>query len=176
MIKIVRSLFGMALAVLLPINAALALDLGVYGTYWAPDDGDDTWGFGAKAGVPLITEHFQLEGRAFWYPETSQGRIGDVEFVPLDLGVALHLFPRGEVDVFAMGGGSYIYADGSDVSVDDTWGAYVGGGLEFALNSNLAVAGEVLVRLAEFDLESNYREDQLDATGVNVNLGLRLRF
>lgn len=159
------------------VNASShALDLAAYGSYWGVEDGDDSWGTGAKVGIPVLTDRLQVEGRAYWFPDVSGSSMEDISLLPLDLGAAVHIMPKNDFDIYAAAGASYIFADSDEISIDDTLGAYAGLGLEYALAGGFAFAAEALVRFASFDFSRSFHDNSFDATGLTVNAGLRFRF
>lgn len=169
-----RQIFFLALLLFLT-GTAHAIDLAAFGSYWGVKDGDDSWGAGVKAGLPLFTDYLQLEGRGYWYPDSHDDLLGDVGLIPVDFGAAVHLAPHSSFDIYLAGGASYIFADSTHFSLEDTFGAYVGPGVEYRLNSFFAVTGEALVRFADLDFGEDWRDKTYDATGLTINLGLRLR-
>lgn len=170
-LKMLAVLGAVSLAVAAPVHA---IDLGLMGSFYNPDDGDDNWGAGVKAGIPLGTDHVMLEGRGYYFPEQNNDG-GDIGFIPVDLGLALHLSPKENFDPYAVAGISYVFVEGDDIQLDDEFGAYLGGGAEFALGPNTAIFGEAIFRFLELDRQDGLSDDNFNADGLSANVGIRWR-
>ena len=168
---------------LVPLTAALfpicasGLDLAVLGSYWDPDDADAAWGMGGKAGIPLLTEHLDLQARAYWYPDVSAGKSGRIDFVPVDLGAAVQFLPGADLNPSLAAGVSYVFVDsGGRDRVDGNWGAYAGAGLEIGLAAGFVIDAELLFRFAELDYADSFKDEAFRVNGLTANLGLGFRF
>jgi len=167
-------ILSMGLIVLLFSSQALALDLYGFGSYWEKKDADGQWGAGAGLSIPLFTEHFKLDGRAYYFEKSTVGEDGEIRLIPFDLGLQLHLFPNGVLNPYALGGITYVYADSDRFDVDSDFGGYIGGGLEWAIPSSIVkIFGEALYRYNQIDV-SDF--DDLDVSGFTGNVGLKLNF
>lgn len=166
-------LIGAGCAMLLAGSPALAIDLYGFGTYWDKGDADGKAGFGIGLSMPLLTDHLRLDGRAYFIEDSSLGNNDDLTMIPFDLGVQVHLMPDAALNPYAMGGVSYIYADADRTDVDSSFGAYLGGGLEWAPFPIIKLFGEVVFRFQELDGD---RGEDIDVSGMTSNAGIKLYF
>ena len=98
-------------ALLLPFTAS-AGQLGAYGAYWAPDDAESGYGYGAKLSLGFLP-FLQLEARASVFDDLSEDisapggqRIDlDLEDTVLELGLLAELPTLGAGIVPYLGGG-----------------------------------------------------------------------
>lgn len=160
---------------LLPAQTLYALDLFANGSYWEKDDADGTWGIGLGAALPLFSEHLRLDGRFYLFESTDAGE-DDLDLIPLDFGLQIHILPDKELDPYILGGISYIYADADRSDVDSEFGGYLGAGLDFQLTSNLKLFGELLYRSAEVTSEFGKFDEDIDISGFTANTGLKIHF
>jgi len=169
--KVLVLLLG--LMVLLPGSAAMAFDLFGFGSYWDKQDLDGTWGGGLGLGIPLFSDYFMLEGRAYFF-ENSDFGTDELKMVPFDVGLQIHVLPGERVDPYILGGVSYVWVDEDKIEVDSNASGYVGAGLDVELgDSNFLLFGEALYRFNE--LETEFEED-IDVSGFTGNVGLKVRF
>jgi hypothetical protein len=78
------------------------------------------------------------------------------------------------VDPYALGGVSYIYADGDRFDVDSSFGGYVGAGLDINLGIPLfKLFGEGIYRFSTLDRDLG---GDLDMDGFTGNVGLKFHF
>ena len=168
-------LLGFVAGVVFPLTAA-ALDVAMLGSYWDMENADAAWGAGAKVGIPVLTDHFELQGRAYWYPDVS-ANIDKIDFVPVDLGAAIQILPGETFNPSLLAGVSYVFVDSSGRnSIDGDWGAYAGAGLEIGLGLGFVIDTEVLFRFAEMDYSDRFEHGTFDAKGLTANIGLGFRF
>ncbi len=86
----------------------------------------------------------------------------------------MHILPNAVLDPYILGGVSYIYADADRIDVDSNFGAYLGGGLEWAIMTSLfKLFGEVVYRSAEIEAE---RSPDFDISGFTTNIGIKIHF
>ncbi|NMC63377.1 MAG: hypothetical protein GYA55_09460, partial [SAR324 cluster bacterium] len=76
-----KKIIPIFLLILFYVSPAFSLDLAAYASYWDAKDSKGAWGTGAKLGIPLFTDHLQIDARAYWYPETSDDTVGNIEFL-----------------------------------------------------------------------------------------------
>ena len=154
-------------------SQAMAIDLYGFGSYWDKDDVDGTWGGGVGLSLGLFTDYLRLDGRAYFFEKSDLGT-DELELVPFDVGLQVHLVPDGKLDPYLLGGVSYVYADADIIDVDSSLGGYVGAGLDLALgDSSFKIFGEALYRFNE--VETDYVED-IDVSGFTGNVGIKLHF
>ncbi len=164
-------LLGLLLFVLFNSSQAMAIDLYGFGSYWDKEDADGTWGGGIGISLPFITERLRIDGRAYFFEDGNLGNNVDLSVTPFDLGLQVHILPNATLDPYLLGGISYIYADSNRISVDSSFGGYLGFGLDWALGSPLIkIFGEILYRASE--LESSF--DDIDVSGITTNIGLKI--
>jgi opacity protein-like surface antigen len=142
-------------------------------SYWSVEDGSNSWGWGGKLGIPLLTDHLKVEGRAYWFPDSGESRQGDVLIVPVDLGAAISLLPDSEVNPYIIAGAGYVFVDADEYDLDGDLGYYAGAGVELGLAPSLELFTELLVRFVEFDADRRFDSDSYDATGISVNVGMQ---
>ena len=100
--------------VLFASSQAMAVDLYGFGSYWDKEDVDGTWGGGAGLSLGLFTDYLRLDGRAYFFENSDLGT-DELELLPFDVGVQVHLLPDGKLDPYFLGGVSYVYADSEAV-------------------------------------------------------------
>jgi len=152
-------------------SRAMAIDLYGFGSYWDKEDAEGTWGGGLGISLPFITERLRIDGRAYFFENSDLGDRVDLSVTPFDLGLQIHILPNATLDPYLLGGISYIYADADRISVDSSFGGYLGFGLDWAIGSPLIkIFGEILYRASE--LESSF--DDIDVSGITTNIGLKI--
>ena len=154
-------------------SPAMAIDLYGFASYWDKGDADGKMGIGFGVSHSVFSEHLRLDGRIHFVEKSDLGGGDDLTMVPVDLGAQLHLSPGAPLNPYALGGISCIYADADRTDIDSSFGAYLGGGLEWAPFSMLSVFGELVYRFHELD---GGRHGDLDVSGVAGNVGLRIGF
>lgn len=157
---------------LLCSSRAMAIDLYGFGSYWDQKDTDGTWGGGIGLSLPFITERLRIDGRAYFFESADLGRNGNLDLIPFDLGLQVHILPNATLDPYVLGGISYIYADADHIDVDSNFGAYLGLGLDWTIGLPIIkVFGEILYRASELD---NKFGDDVDTSGFTGNIGLKI--
>lgn len=152
---------------------AQALDLYGFASYWDKGDADGKAGVGIGLGMPLLSEHLRLDGRTYFIEKSSLSRDDDLTMIPFDLGLQLHLLPHADLNPYGLAGVSYIYADADRSDVDSSFGAYLGGGIEWAPFSFLRLFGEGIYRFQELD---GRRGSDIDVSGLTGNVGVKFFF
>ena len=164
------------LSILFCGSHASAIDLYGYGSYWSKQDADGSWGAGVGLAIPLFTEYLRLDGRAHFFSDSDTGIVYEnVTMIPFDLGLQLHILPRGNVDPYLLGGVSYLYVDSSsEADLDSKFSGYIGAGLDVPLGTRMVkFFVEGLYRFAELD---GLLEDKIDVGGFTGNLGIKFHF
>jgi glycosyltransferase involved in cell wall biosynthesis len=126
-----------------------------------------------RTGMPLFTEHIKLDGRIYFFENSTLGRNDKLTLIPFDLGVQVHLMPGAELNPYALGGLSFIYADDDRTDVDSSFGGYLGGGLEWTPFSIIKLYGEMMYRFQELE---GGRGDNIDVSGMTGNVGVKIYF
>jgi hypothetical protein len=168
-----KLLLGAGGLILLAGAPATAVDLYGFGSYWDKGDAEGTWGTGVGLSLPLLTDHLRLDGRIYFFENSTLGKDDELTLVPVDLGVQVHLAPDAALNPYALGGVSFIYADADRSDVDSSCGGYLGGGLEWSPLSILKLYGEVAYRFQEL---AGGRGDDIDVSGYTGNLGVKINF
>ena len=179
------------LAVLLTSGSAFAeeqsgFELSAWANYYNVEGGaDNVWGPGLGVGIPLMGRKLLLDFRASWLPDAAEDRLGDLEIVPLDLGISYHYVPGDKWGVSIMGGITYAIVDFDPrneaedgiADLNDCWGSYLGAGGEYKFNPNFGAFTNVYYRLLDFNISSDSdRSGEFDADGVNVDVGVKYYF
>ncbi len=160
-------------------------ELSLYANYWDIKDGDDNvWGPGIAFAIPVYDKALKLDLRVAWFPEAGDGKIGDLELVPIDLGLSYHFMVSKEFDIYPMAGGNWTFANSDPVrgglfDVDDNIGGYAGLGGAYYFTPNWAIFSNVYYRFLELDMDVESRlidGNTLEADGINVDVGLRFGF
>ena len=145
--------------------ATQAADLGVFGSYWNPREGDSAYGGGGS----IYFDTSPLELRATVFPDTSiQGR-GDALLLPIDLGLAVNLTRSQKADVYLGVGGSYYFIDADQGDPDNQFGWYALGRLEVPIQDSMSVFGDIMYRGVEFE------DIDADLSGVTFSVGVIFR-
>ncbi|MCL1980032.1 MAG: hypothetical protein FWG62_03025, partial [Proteobacteria bacterium] len=105
--------------------------------------------------------------------ESSLSRHDELTMVPFDFGLQLHLYPGADLNPYALGGISYIYADADRGGVDSSFGTYLGAGIEWAPVSFLRLFGEGIYRFHSLD---GRRGSDIDVGGLTGNVGVKIHF
>ncbi|HQH26756.1 MAG TPA: outer membrane beta-barrel protein, partial [Oligoflexia bacterium] len=162
-------------------------ELSAWANYYDVMDGDDNvWGPGLGVGIPLMGRELLLDFRASWLPDAGEDRFGDLELVPLDLGLSYHYVPCDNWGVSIMAGVTYAFADFDPrnealdgiADINDEWGSYVGAGAEYKFNPNFGAFTNVYYRFLDFttDRNNSASDREFEADGVNVDVGLKYYF
>ena len=157
-----------------------AIDIFGAGSYWQLEDADGVWGAGVGIAIPVFTPHVRIEARTYLFDNTEIDDDNDdeLDILPIDVGMQLHLFPNGPLDPYVVSGASFLYADTDSerIDVDSNVGAYAGGGLQLRVTSFLSVYAEALYRMADVDVDGIINKDEVDISGVTGNIGAKLTF
>ncbi|HMP71916.1 MAG TPA: outer membrane beta-barrel protein [Kiritimatiellia bacterium] len=178
--KKILALFTMTM-VLAQGNLAAGGGFGVFGSYWDPKDLDDSL---AGGGIKLwfnTSEQLAFEFRVsgLFNEEKDGDEKSTFYVVPLEVGLVLSLMPGEPVNVYLGGGvGYYIYSiedEGPGFSetadVDNEFGFYGVGGVDFALGSSVRLFVEAKYTKAEIKrVEGMSVDASLDGIGVNAGL------
>lgn len=171
--KIKRVLAGLIFCHLCFSSQVFAIDVYGFGSYWEKGDIDGTWGAGVGVSLPIIIDNIRLDGRAHYFDGSDVGN-DEVKVIPFDLGVQLHLTPDSVFDPYVLGGISYNYVDTKHLDLDSKFGGYIGGGMDLELGTSLfKLFGEFLYRFSDVE---NMSGDDLDVSGVTINVGLKFHF
>lgn len=171
--KTLMGLLGAGCMILFAGAPAMAIDLYGFGSYWDKGDADGKWGYGIGLSLPVLTEHIRLDGRVYFFEDSTLGRDDELTLIPFDLGAQVHLAPDAALNPYALGGVSFIYADADRSDVDSSLGAYLGGGLEWAPFSIIKLYGEVVYRFQELD---GGNDGDIDVSGYTGNAGVKIYF
>lgn len=127
-------------------------------SYWNGKDTDNGYGFGVGHQIKIIPILFG-DLRASWL---SFGD-ADMNLYPLEglVGAKLGIFYVGA------GPGYYIFS-GTDVSVDNAWGAFGVGGIKFTI-AGLGAFGELKYTWVETKIEDSI---DIDGSGIGINVGV----
>lgn len=163
-----------------------SIELSLYGSYWDVKDGDDNvWGPGFGASVYLLDD-LAVDLKISWFPDMGRDNYGDIESVPYDFGLSYHFELSPELDLSLMGGATYAMVnfdpnvDGL-VDIDNTWGAYAGGGFTYYFTNRLGLFSNVYYRFMEFDADVRrgvpfLGESTLEADGIGLDVGFKFAF
>lgn len=184
--KLKSTMSGLLLTGLLYSTPAGAIDLYGMASYWDHSDLDGVWGGALGVSLSLFTDFLRLDARVYFFDnsyifaedvfeEDEFTRLeSDLSITPFDLGLQLHILPGAQVDPYLLAGFSYLYVDSDWFDFDSSLGGYGGGGLDIALgNSPLHLFGEIVYRFAELEGRLG---SELDVSGLNGNLGMKLHF
>jgi hypothetical protein len=127
-------------------------------SYWNGEDTDNGYGLGVGHQIKIIPIVF-ADVRASWL---SFGD-ADMNVYPLEglVGAKLGIFYLG------VGPGYYIFS-GKDVSVDNAWGAFGVGGINFTI-AKIGAFGELKYTWVETKIEDTI---DVDGSGIGVNVGV----
>ncbi len=152
-----KFIVGCMLLALAFVQTAPALDIGVFASHWSHQDGGSVWG----AGVLLLPDSLPMEIRGSFYESSDTGTL---QASPLDVGFAFGMTRFDNLKLSLVGGASYYWVDADDYSPDDEFGWYAGGRIEYTVQDNFDVFGEVLYRGVDIDFA--------DFSGITFNLGM----
>ncbi|MDD5706841.1 MAG: outer membrane beta-barrel protein [Kiritimatiellae bacterium] len=155
--------------------------IGVFGSYWSPDDADESYGAGAKLKLGADPIYFAVRGSYFDDLIDDDADDLDLEAIPVDAGLELGGDLSDIIAIYAGGGATYTFlnVDGGG-DVDDEVGWYAEAGLEIKLTDHLCIFGEAIWRDVEGTVENDDLDEitsdvDLDLSGFGVNVGLLLR-
>lgn len=159
-------------------RSANALDLYGFGSYWELEDADGAWGGGVGLSFPLLTDYLRLDSRVYVFESSDLDEDDELELLPIDLGLQLHLLPQQTFDLYALGGAFWVYADADRIDIDSDVGAYAGGGVEIGTET-FRLFGEAIYRFVELENDSDFlgRVDRdIEISGINANIGFKVHF
>jgi hypothetical protein len=176
--RTLAALFGIGLLCM----GAQAGGLGVFGSYWNPDEGDSVWGAGAllRGGVGP----FYLGVRGTYYEDISEALkqpVVDLQAIPVDASVGLQWAPIDDLELYGGGGATYYFLDTRDGKVDDEVGLLLEAGVELTITSHIGVFGQAVWRDVRGTVEDdrigdiNRHRADINLDGVTVNVGLVFR-
>jgi hypothetical protein len=156
--------------------------VGVFGSYFDPEDLDGGFGAGVKARAGQEPVHLQVRGT--WYEDLADdaGLFDvDLQTIPVDAGLALTFDLQPQLVLTGGGGVSWFFLDIDDGDVDDELGWYAEVGLEAQISEGVWLFGQVLWRGVEASADNDDLDlidadgVDLDLDGVGVNVGLIFR-
>jgi len=137
---------------------ALAGSVGVFASWWDPNDSNDEFAGGLKLEVG-VGDKVDLEFRASWFdnvatmlPDDAPGFEVPYTAVPLDFGFAYNFVSNKKVTPYIGGGGTYFLLDANNDEIgriEDEWGWYAVAGLDLPIASNWKLFIEAMYRDAE---------------------------
>jgi len=192
---------GVLAIALVAVATPASADFRVFGAYQDTDARDDTAGGGVSFGIPLAPVA-DIELRGSYLQKLEDDPLdgvfdnadevftpGDIEIIPLDLGLRFNLTQNDRgAHPYIGGGASYFLLDSDrrGVNVDDEVGWFAGLGSTFGEKSGLSFFVEGVYRSVEATVETdpNEIEDiddigglrpevELDLDGFGANAGLR---
>jgi len=159
----------MAMALMAGSVASADNEWGVFGSYWAPSDGDDGFGGGVKIGVEMV-DRVQLDVRYSVINNVIDGDAVSLDVQPLEFGLSMSVPTSSGIEPYFGVGLGYYFMDGDvkgfDANVDDEWGFYTSAGIEWILSRSGASYGETTTKLF---VEAMYRI--VDADDMKVSGG-----
>ncbi len=170
---------------------ASANSVGIFASYYAPDDTSAELGMGVDFEFGTKVE-FEIRWAGYDYlltdPNPEEYR---VQAYPLDLGLNYNFGGGRTVTPYVGGGVTYItFEFDTDASrttgqprgagMDPEFEVYVQFGLDFQINTNWKASAEVIYRTVEAEVESDdlgFPLDQkVDMSGPAVNIGLAVQW
>ena len=159
-------------------------ELGVYGAYWGPSDGDESFGGGGKLAFDMVDRvQFELRTSVFSdLVDDIDGEVADLDDVAIEGGLVFTVPAHRTVEWYAGGGLGYHLLDGSGAaaSASEEVGFYALGGLEWIVHRSGADYGEtsakffveVLYRFVDADGTTAAGPVDIDLDGPGVQIGL----
>lgn len=149
-------------AIMVASMAPRAHSIGAFLSYWNGEDTNNGYGLGLSHQfkiIPLIS----AEARASWLSFSENDT--DLSLYPLE-GLA-----RVKLGLFYLGAGFgyYIYSSGNDASVDNSWGGFGVGGIEFTIAKIGAFAELKYTYTTTKVSDTNI---DVDGSGIGVNVGV----
>ena len=156
---------------------AHAGSFGVYGSYWDGNDTDGQWGGGLRVGFEFL-KWLELEFHGTYYTTSEEIGGTDIDFtqIPVDGGLKFNFLPEKNFNVYAGAGVSYYFLDVDEFDIDDEWGYYADGGIEFGGKTKFFA--EVLYRFVQGTVEdpSSNSEEDIDFDNFAINAGVNWRW
>ncbi len=149
--------------------------LSVYGSYWNPDEGDDSYGVGlqVRGGGELV--YFEALG-TYYEDITQEFTLIDYELsvIPFDLGLGLRFDASPATELYAGLGGTYFLLDSNVGDSDDRVGYYLKAGCEVEINENMGISVEAMWRDAEARVtdDGDFEENRFNLDGLALHVGL----
>jgi hypothetical protein len=153
-----------------------AIDLYAFGSYTQIEDADGTWGGGLGIAIPLFTDYVRFDTRLFFLDKANFDRDDELQLIPLDFGLQIHILPHEEINPYILGGLSWVYAEADRANVDSDFGGYIGAGVDFGLNETFKIFGELSYRMVEITNKIGRYNEDIDISGVTANLGIKFTF
>ena len=187
-----KALMTLGLAVLLTAPA-MAGSAGVYGAWWATDDASDSTGGGVWVDF-YLGKGMEIEFRASQFSDfeavTDTDEKVNLNVSAFDLGFTYNFNHRSGSKLNPyLGGGGTIFSTELDRAdndkrfgtVDDEWGYYAVGGLEFPIGKYFAVVGEAMYRQTKFEILGNDLgfsgvKQKVDMKGFEGNIGIAFKW
>lgn len=189
-----KKILVMLMAIGIGVGAAYAGGgaLGVFGTFMDTEDLDSGFGAGVKFKFD-VAQYVAAELRASYVTKFDDGsdELDNLYMIPVEADLLFNL-PLGDspLTVYAgAGGGYYVLPEfetdagfgDTDIDLDDTFGFYGIGGLEFALAESVSLFAEVkylflevdTVTIDDIEVES---DEAIEFTGLSGNAGIMFRF
>jgi len=187
-----KALMTLGLAVLLAAPA-MAGSVGVYGAWWDTDGASDSLGGGVWVDF-YLGKGVEIELRGSHFSDFNTvndvGDLADLRVSAFDLGFTYNFgYSSGNKLNPYIGGGGTIYSTELDRvdndkrlgTVDDEWGYYAVGGLEFPIAKRFALVGEAMYRQTKFEILGNDLgfsgvAQKVDMAGFEVNAGIAFKW
>lgn len=166
-----KTLFAGMMVALLVSGLAVRADSewGVFGSVWAPSDGDTGVGGGVKIGAEMV-DRVQLDIRYSVVNNLGEGD-QDLDVQPLEFGLSFALPAAGPIEPYVGVGLGYYFMDG-EPDVDDEWGFNTSLGFEWILSRSGASYGETVTKLFVEGMYRNVEPDGIDLSGFGAQAGL----
>jgi len=161
-IRILQLVAGLLVCTTTAVHAGS--DWGIFGSFWSPSDGEDSFGGGIKLGIEMV-DRVQLDVKATIFSDVLDGEAGtaELEVVPIEAGLTFSAPVSDAADAyFGAGLGYYMMdgeVDGMDANVDDEVDFYLNAGMEWTIHESDADYGQTSVKLF---LEGIYRFVEAD--------------
>ena len=185
-----RKITLLAGLVFLVASCALAgSGLGLFGSYWSPDDTDAGIGYGVKLKA-AVADNLCLEIRGTYFPSIDideDGGDGELEVIPVEAGLVMDIPLSDVMTLTAVGGAGYyimpeveveILGQDVDMDLDDEFGFYAVAGIEIALSEQLALFAEAKYTWLEVDEGEvdgvDFKDADASFDGFGANAGLMM--
>ena len=187
-----KALMAMGLAALLAAPA-MAGSLGIFGAWWTSEDASDSLGGGAWVDF-YLGKGVEIELRGSHFSDFNTvndvGDKADLRVSAFDLGFTYNFgYSSGKTLNPYIGGGGTIFSTELDRvdndkrlgTVDNEWGYYAVGGLEFPISKSFAFVAEAMFRQSKFEILGNDLgfsgvSQKVDMKGFEGNLGIAFKW